>query len=295
MASNHIFTARNTRPGQKVRQQALDLGTLAQDHVITSTEHIYATDADGLITTDYYVIKTNYGVWSFSPHELVTFPRRPDNSRRDWRKAPAPPTPLQLAIGDILPNRFGFIDPEVPEDDQAQHVISITRNRTRPNVVQVNTHSREDDLLSVAFLPDEPVLYPRRPADRPSGYDRFNPKLVGYGPYLATDPTTADEYLLFYVAHPAGRGRWPSYLDTPINIGNGTYLAKPPAVTKIKEKDKKTKTVREPWPTFVGTDPYRRHFKDPAHGKLGGTPAVDPARREQAERAYADYRARADA
>lgn len=277
--SARIPTARQARTGMLVRQQALDLAQFANDHLITATEHIYEVDTAGRIVTDYYVITTNRGIWTFSPDELVTFPRRPDNVRRDWRRAAEAPTALQLAVGDILGPRI----PPLPDTDEkdleemAQRVIAVTRNRSRPRLVTVTTRSGWEGPLQTEFLPDEPVQYPRPEAERPSGYDRYSAILIGYGPYH-----TADDKIVYLLTHPAGRGRWPAHLHHPIPLGGGAYFTRPP----------KTTAKAEDWPVFVGTDKWRRHPKDPAWMQEPFPHEIPPERLQAAEAAYTDYEVR---
>jgi hypothetical protein len=276
MVNPRIPTGRQARPGQLVRQQALDIPQLAEDHKIIEVTPVWEITPTGEITNEYYIITTDRGTWTFGPHEPVTFPRRPYNQRRDWRSATPPPTPLDLAIGDLLPPRFPLTPDQDPEDSK-QLVISVTRNRARPNVVQVTTHSKEDDLLTAEFLPDEPVQYPHRGTKRPSGYNRYQPKLTGFGPYHRGEGEASSLYYL--ITHPAHRGQWPNYTRQPIPIGANTYLAKPPS-------------KGEPWPKFVGTDTYRRHPRDPQWGTdLPSTPAP-PDQLQAAEAAYDAYEAR---
>lgn len=273
-ANPRIPTARQAQPGMQVRQQALDLLGQASPHVILNTER------KGDLNSQYFVITTNYGQWSFYPDELVTFPRRPDNSKRDWRGEVTPPRPLDLAVGDVLHGRYG---PDLPGTDQAsadrnaQRVTAVTYNRARPKIITVTTYSAEDGPLSTPFLPDEPVIYPRPERERPST-DSPQPAVPeGFGPYQ--DPNDQDR-LLYLVVHPSAGGRWPRYLQAPIPLGHNTFLARPPKTAPP-----------EPWPQFVGTQNYSRHPKDPAWG-LPVIAAIDPERLTEAEQAYADYRAR---
>lgn len=277
MAKPHIPRAHQAEPGMLVRQQALDIPSQASDHVITEVS--YAEQQPGNSRTGYYLITTNYGNWTFYPDELVTFPRRPDSSTRDWRGANPAPLPLDLAIGDLLPPRAVPPDgtPTTTLDQMAQRVTAVTRNRSRPKIVQVTTYSKWDKALTTAFLPDEPVIYPRPIADRPLSYEaQSSPD--AFGPYL--DPGSSQ--LHYLITHPKGRGRWPRWIAAPIPLGPNTYLAKPPG-------------SRDPWPPFVGTaaNKWRRHPADPAWGEdpIAQVPADQL---KDAERAYADYRKRAE-
>jgi hypothetical protein len=281
MSNPRIPTARAAKPGMYVRQQALDLVPHAQDHQIEAVQRLQPGD----INTECYAIRTNYGTWLFQPHELVTFPRRPDNSLRDWRGA-APPLPLQLAVGDILPPRWPHTSGQDPELTK-QRVTAVTRNRTRPGIIQVTTYSEEDHVYAAGFLIDEPVIYPRPPSpERAEALKHARQSPTGYGPYQ-TSPESPSLYYL--ITHPTGRGQWPAYTANPIPIGPNVYLARPPTRTKINGK-----LTREPWPSFVGSNPYRRHPHDPYQGAhaLVGFPAD---RLAEAEQIYADYLARTTA
>lgn len=282
-----IYTARLAAPGMPLRQQALDLAAVAPDHKLLSKELI-STDHNP--NNDRYKITTNQGTWIFRHDEKVTFPRRPDGSARDWRGHTPPPLPLDLAIGDFLDPADGpyqlreNLSPEQNAAWSADHyarVSSITRVRTRPNVVTIGTYSPIDGMRNWTFYWNEPVVCANQSAQpHHTGYDPINPQLTGYGPYLYVDHTTADEYLIFYVTHPAGRGRWPSYLRNMINIGSGTYLAKPP-------------NPKGEWPPFVG-ERWGRHPRDP-DWELDPSMGIEPARVEAAYTAYNDYRDRVGA
>lgn len=282
MVKARIPTARQARPGMLVKQQAIDLGSAAADHRITAVER------KGDLNSEYFVITTNQGRWSFYPDEPVTFPRRPDNQKRDWREAATPPLPTDLAIGDLLDGRYGpdlETATEADRERNAQRVTAVTYNRARPNEIVITTFSIEDGPLMTAFLPDEPVRFPRPVRERTSGYDHDSAVLTGYGPYLYVEPD-GDEYLYFLITHPGGRGRWPAYTEASIPLGNGAFLSRPPIGKKGRAPT---------WSSFhfVGTDRWRRHPRDPAWGRDAVT-QIEPERLAAAEDAYADYRKRAE-
>jgi hypothetical protein len=252
---------------------------------------ITAAERKGDLNSEWYVITTNYGQWSFYPDELVTFPRRPDNSKRDWRTPPAhpedqlkTPTPLDLAVGDLLNGRYGPDLPGATEADRernAQRVTAVTYNRARPKIITVSTYSIEDGPLTTAFLPDEPVIYPRPERDRPTHSEpQLNIALEAYGPYLAPESTDDHLRLLYLVVHPNAGGRWPRWLSAPIPLGNNTFLAKPP----------RTKPA-EQWPQYVGRTLYGRHPRDPAWGQQP-IAYIEQSQLDAAQQAYADYQAR---
>ena len=286
-----LYIARAAVVGMPLRQQLLDIRVVAPEHKLLSKELINPSYNPN---NDRYKITTTQGEWEFGWNELVTFPRRPDGSARDWRGHTPPPLPLDLAVGDLLDTTTGpyeYRETWTPElnakmyADAYQRVSAVTRVITRPHVVGVTTHSPYDGLRSWTFSLDEPVVFPRQQwlaagGHRYTGYERLNPQLVGYGPYLYTDHTTADEYLIFYVTHPAGGGRWPAYLKHMINIGSGTYLSRPP----IKGQE---------WPPFVG-ERWGRHPRDP-DWELDPNFTIEPERVEAAYTAYNDYRERVGA
>jgi hypothetical protein len=273
--------ARNAEVGMPVRRHRL-VELPIEQHVIT---RIYAAPGER------YEITTTEGTWTFDPDELVTFPRRPDGSILDWRNYEPAPYPAQLAIGDLLNPITGPIPIEGPPDmtaeeyqlhrrNKTQHVQVITRSAVNPGIVVITTSSTYDKTRRWVFGWDEQVIFPHERRDRPTGYDPYAIRLEGYGPYLYVDPTTQDEYLYFLVTHPTGRGKWPAALAQPMQIGQGVYLAKPPA----KGKD---------WPTYVGTGRMQRHPKDPAWG-WEPTMSISPKRYDEAWAAYHNYQARLD-
>jgi hypothetical protein len=269
MGKLQVPQARFAQPHMPVRQQ--NLGDLyAPEHIITTIEH----------TTTGIVITTNQGQWLFRPDELVTFPRRPDNSTADWRGRT--PLPTDLAIGDALDPADGAAALLTDQDrlDAIQYVTAVTRNPARPDNIVINTRSAYSGPAKWNFLLSEPVIFPRVHRERPTGRNPYQVQLTGYGPYLYLDHTTQDEYLYFLVTHPSGGGTWPRYLQDPIKIGPGIYLARPPT-----SKGKHWTAYQ-----FCG-ERWERHPRDPQWGQ-DPTTAIDPARLQAAYAAYADYRQR---
>jgi hypothetical protein len=273
---------KGSRAPSKTAAQFIQVGAIVKHHdlaqVATIPPHrVLAKERHGTPPYASYKITTTEGEWIFSGEEKVTFPRRTDGSKRDWRTTVydgPPPTPADLAIGDWL----DAIDPvQFTNDESAQIVVAITRNPQTAKIVRVTTYSQWDGTHNWDFEWGEPVTFPRpdRPANRDIGYDPNNVKLEGFGPYLYVEPS-GDEYLYFLIKHPAGRGRWPSWLTNPIRLSAGVYLIKPP------------KTPKDWAPfIFVGADKWQRHPKDPAWGHVDAEQEISAERLQLALTIYA--------
>jgi hypothetical protein len=267
--------ARYASPGMPVRQQDLT-NPAAPQHRILNVEQ---SDLNALVK-----ITTNYGIWLFHPDEQVVFPRRPDNSHRDWRGATPPPFPTELAIGDLLDPKDGAIawKGASPSDwrDAAQHVTSVTRNPARPNVISLNTFSAYTGQHRHIFIWNEHVIFPRAKEPRHTGYAQVSPyELQAYGPYLLNDTEAETGPLIFIIRHPSGGGRWPRWLTEKLHLGENVFVSRPPGKKEI-------------WPPYVNTeDRWGRHPRDPATGQPA-TRQIPPERLARAIALYTEYRDR---
>lgn len=273
MARLHTPQARFAMVGMPVRQQNL-LFASYPDHVIVSTAH----NPDGTIK-----ITTNQGEWDFRPDEIVTFPRRPEGQTYDWRGHT--PTALDLAIGDVLDPKGGakeITKPSYTDEDRKnapQYVTAINRSPGRPDLVSINLNSALTGPSKINVWVGEPIAFPRLPntVKRTGSRNPFVPvQLTGYGPYLYIEPN-GDEYLYFLITHPTGGGRWPLWVEQPIEIGTGVYLSRPPS-------------NRRDWSSyrFCG-ERWDRHPRDPKWSQYP-TLTIEPERLSAARQAYAYYR-----
>lgn len=234
-------------------------------------------------TTGKYVIKTNQGEWSFFPGERVAFPRRPDGSTVDWRRAEKPPMLREVHVGDLLPEKGPahewMPDPQqdarweaVPQEKRdylenewrarGQEVMAITpAPKSDGHVFVITTRSLVHRNGRYFVRDDQPIRFPRGlPTTADQVAAPLKRPLEGWGPYLLNGRYA------FLIGHPHGAGRWPAWTKYPTRIGSEVYVCKPPGKTA-------------PWPELVGAhlddDPagpisrgfmFQRHVRDPKWG-----------------------------
>ena len=159
--------------------------------------------------------RTDQGEWTVPFDAELRFPARPNHETIDWRTQPIPPTPGELAIGDILPSpKLEPPDKETLDwrawNNEFQLVTGIGHNpeNTSAYITTYSPVEHANRRWIVAL--DARVAFPlAKPIRGRRNFDRdTNAK---FGPYRHK-PRLGDPLRTryFFLQHPTGRGRWPS-------------------------------------------------------------------------------------
>lgn len=224
---------------------------------------------------DFRIITTTHGTWRFRYDEAVLFPRRLDNTKRNWFREDIVPKANELFIGDILPP----VDPPPSEDPrfkdtdrssqlwqtindgwlrQYQRVTAVYGDRRSDSIIRVSTRSPfANELKKYVFAVGQPVERPFISLV-PETHTTSKRKGGSPGPYTAYGPYLVNDEWVYFATHPHGAGRWP----TALNSATGIKIA--PAVF-----------VRRPFPGFFTMnqpDFGGRQMERHPHDKLGAAP-----------------------
>lgn len=269
----------SARPGMPVRQQLIGVQD-APDHVIMDA-HL---NDDMTIT-----ITTNVGQWTFDPSESVTFPRRPDGSKRNWFAEGVEPLPKDLCPGDVLPP--SELDPlkdeqlsllphaqQLHEDwlKSVQIVSSVWRDK-RPGIINVTTRITHPypTGLRWKFAEFQRVTFPH-PGCAIVGRTPKELSPTRNRPFRAYGPYVTEEAYVFIAEHPNGVGHWPKELSEGIKLDDDVVIRR-----LLKTDFPKTQHPD----LFRGTNQWQRHPKDPRWGQ----PAQYEENVTRAVRLYNEY------